>query len=302
MTHRIDRRGFLKTSGAAGAGLVMGALWASEARAAAKARSSTPDAEKLGWKVSCAQYTFRRFTLYETLDRLVELGICRVEPAFFLRLDKARPKLQVNQSLSAAERKELKTRLADHGIAMASFYSNLAGNEAADRKIFDFAKEMSVEVIVAEPPPAALGAIDKLCGEYEISLGIHNHPKKPGYRNWDPANVMAECKGHSKRIGACCDTGHWVRSGLDVVECLKKMEGRITSMHLKDVIEAGNPAARDVPLGTGKANYAAVLAELKRQGFQGIAAIEYEHDSPELMKDVAQCVAFVEKTSKKLAG
>ena len=29
------------------------------------------------------------------------------------------------------------------------------------------------------------------------------------------------CKGRGKRIGACCDTGHWVRSGLDPVACLK---------------------------------------------------------------------------------
>ena len=83
---------------------------------------------------------------------------------------------------------------------------------------------------------------------------------------------------------------------MDPVECLKKMAGRIITVHLKDVIESGNPAARDVPLGTGKANFAAVLKELHRQGFQGAMSIEYEHESPQLMKDVAQCVAFVEQT------
>ena len=302
MKHRIDRRGFLKTTGAVGAGLSLGALGASGLAAAEKVKLSTPSAEKLGWRVSCAQYTFRQLTLFETLDMLAELGIRFVEPAFFLRLDKNRPTLQVNPSLPAALREELKTRLADRGMGMPSFYSNLGADEAAGRKTFDFAKEMGVETIVSEPPAAAFDVIEKLCDEYRINLAVHNHPKKPNYRYWNPDGVAAVCKGRSQRIGACCDTGHWVRSGLDVVTCLKKMEGRITSMHLKDVAEWAKPKSRDVPLGTGKANYAAVLAELKRQGFQGIMAIEYEHISPELTQDVAQCVAFVEKTAKELAG
>ena len=35
---------------------------------------------------------------------------------------------------------------------------------------------------------------------------------------------------------------------------------------------------------------------------RGVMTIEYEHDSPQLMQDVAECVAFVEKTAKALAG
>jgi sugar phosphate isomerase/epimerase len=80
------------------------------------------------------------------------------------------------------------------------------------------------------------------------------------------------------------------------------MEGRILSLHLKDVGEWGRPEARDVPLGTGLADYAGVLKELRRQGFQGVMAIEYEHDSPQLMEEVAECIEFVEKTAKSLAG
>ena len=91
-------------------------------------------------------------------------------------------------------------------------------------------------------------------------------------------------------------------STADPVECLKKLEGRILGFHLKDVAEKGNPAARDVPLGQGKANYTAVLKELDRQGYRGALMIEYEHDSPQLMADVGKCVAFVEKTAGSLSG
>jgi sugar phosphate isomerase/epimerase len=80
------------------------------------------------------------------------------------------------------------------------------------------------------------------------------------------------------------------------------MEGRIISIHLKDVGQWDKPAARDVPLGTGLADYAAVLAELRRQGFRGVMSLEYEHDSPQLMKEVMECFAFVKDTAKMLAG
>ncbi len=250
----------------------------------------------MGWLLGVEQYTFRSFSLYEMLPMMETLGLQHVEAGFFLRLDKTRPELQVNEDLSPPLRKELKQKLADCGIAMSSFYANLGAEADRDRKIFEFCAEMNTGTIVAEPSVEMMERIETLCDEYEVNLAIHNHPRSPESMYWRPERVLAACKGRGKRIGACCDTGHWVRSGLDPVTCLKMLEGRILSFHLKDVAEVGKPDARDVPLGEGKANYTAVLAELKRQGYRGVMTIEYEHESPELMSDVAKCVAFVEKT------
>jgi sugar phosphate isomerase/epimerase len=299
MRSRIDRRVFLKTTGALGAGLALAGV-PGAALSAEAARCSSPAAEKLGWRLAAQLYTFRRFPFYEALDMIAALGITSVEPCFFLKLCSKRPKLTTGPDLAPEVRKEFQKALADRGVAMRNFYGNVGANEDDAKKTFEFAKEMGVETIVAEPPAEAFDMLDRLCDKYQINLGIHNHPKNPkvaNYKYWDPDNVLAVCRDRSKRIGGCCDTGHWVRSGLNPVECLKKMQGRIVTMHLKDVIEAGNPSARDVPLGTGKADYAAVLAELRRQGFRGVMSIEYEHDSPKLTEDVAECVAFVEKTA-----
>lgn len=302
MRKHLERREFLKAGGALVAGGAVAGMVNLSAVAAQRAKCSSPSAAKIGWQVGVAQYTFRRFSLYEALEMIAELGIQHVEPGFFLALDKKRPKLQVNQDLSPADRKELKVRLADHGIAMSSFYSNLDTDKDLAKRIFEFSKEMGAGTIVAEPSAPAFEMIDKLCEEYQINVAIHNHPESPHSKYWKPENVLAVCKDRSKRIGACCDTGHWVRSGLDPVECLKKLEGRILGFHLKDVAQKGNRDARDVPLGEGQAHYGAVLEELHRQGYRGVMPIEYEHDSPELMSDVAKCVAFVEKTAKRLGA
>ncbi len=300
MTRTFDRRVFLQTTGAALAATTMAGGSRPLCARQAAAELSTPSAARIGWSVAIAQYTFRGMSFYEALEKIAALGVQLVEPAFFLPLDSKRPDLQINENLSPAQRKETQQRLKDHGVKMPNYYANVTTDAEAAKKVVEFSKEMGVQTIVAEPPPEAFDMVEKLCDEYEINLAVHNHPKSPDYQYWNPENVMAVCKGRSKRIGACCDTGHWIRSELRVTACLKIMEGRILAFHLKDVGEWGKPQSRDVVLGQGLADYADVLRELYRQKFRGVLTVEYEHESDQLMDDVAQCLAFVEKTAKTL--
>jgi sugar phosphate isomerase/epimerase len=105
---------------------------------------------------------------------------------------------------------------------------------------------------------------------------------------------MKACEGRSPRIGGCPDTGHWVRSGLDTLESLKEYQKRIITVHLKDAAESGKRDSRDVPLSTGKANYAALLNQFYVWRWRGVMTVEYEHQSPQLIQEVTQCVQFVE--------
>ena len=175
----------------------------------------------------------------------------------------------------------------------------LSGHSTSDdpkayRKIFDFAREMGVETLVAEPPAEIFETLDGLCQEYKINLAVHNHPEGSGSKYWNPDTFMKACEGRSARIGACPDTGHWVRSGLDTLESLRKYHKRILTVHLKDAAESGKRDSRDVPLGTGKANYAAILKQLHDWKWRGVMTVEYEHQSPQLVAEVTQCVNFVE--------
>jgi len=303
MSLSMDRREFLRSSGGLVAGAAAGGLCGGRTASAEQVQSRTPNMEKLGWKMSVALYTYRRYPFLEAIPKIAALGVRHVEICFFLGYDKARPTLKTNEDLPPDVRKELKDKVAERGMSLSSFYAGLNADADKARRTFEFCKEMGIGVIVSEPPTAAIEMIDGLCQEYGISLGIHNHPKKKeGYTYWRPEGVLAACKGRSKRIGACCDTGHWVRSGLDTVACLKKLEGRIISLHLKDAAEMGNRKAKDTVLGKGKGNYRALLKELKRQGYKGLTTIEYEEDTPALQDDMVKNVAFVESVAKELAG
>ena len=151
---------------------------------------------------------------------------------------------------------------------------------------------MGLETLVAEPAKDAFDTLDKLCEEYGINVAIHDHPKPSHY--WNPDTVLKVCQGRNKRIGACCDTGHWLRSGLSPVECLKKLEGRIISFHFKD-LDRSDGGLHDVPWGTGKCDVKGMLAEVYRQKIKSIFMIEYEYNWDNSLPDMVQCVAFFDK-------
>jgi sugar phosphate isomerase/epimerase len=167
-------------------------------------------------------------------------------------------------------------------------------DEAAARKVFEFAKTFDLYGITTESV-GSIDTIEKLVKEYDIRVGFHDHPRQPNnpdYKMWDPNYVLSVVKDRDSRIGSCADVGHWVRSGLNPIDCLKILEGRIISTHLKDLNEK-SPEAHDVPYGTGVSDIPGIIDELKRQHFAGNASIEYEYNWNNSITDVAQCIGFV---------
>jgi sugar phosphate isomerase/epimerase len=200
-----------------------------------------------------------------------------------------------DQNASAETIEKVKAKLARHKIKAVNYgVVDVPRDEAQARKLFEFAKEMGLRAITTESV-GAIDTIEKMVKEYDIMVGFHDHPKQPGnpdYRMWDPNYVLSVVKDRDPRIGSCADTGHWVRSNLKPVECLRILEGRIISSHLKDLNEMG-PNAHDVPYGTGVSDIPALLDELKRQGFAGNLSIEYEYHWQNSTPEVAQCIGFV---------
>jgi sugar phosphate isomerase/epimerase len=197
--------------------------------------------------------------------------------------------------LTADQRKDVKSRLADAGVKLVCF-----GVTGSDRATFDFAKDMGIETIVSEPAFDAFDELDKLCEEYQINIALHNHPEPSRY--WNPDTVLEHCKGHSKRIGACADTGHWMRSGINPLDAVKKLEGRIISFHFKDLNKYGKQDAHDVPWGTGKADVKAILQEVLRQGLKAVFSIEYEYHWENSLPEIAECVKYFDKVAAELAA
>jgi sugar phosphate isomerase/epimerase len=234
--------------------------------------------------------------LYETIGKVAGLGLKYTVGINWQKLDPQRPGTIFNEGMPAADRRETKKRLSDAGVKMPACYCRIPAEENACRKLFEFCREMEIEMIDGEPKFEAYDMLEKLCDESKINLAVHNHAKPSPY--WEPETALKLFQGRSKRIGACCDTGHWIRSGLPTVETLAKYQGRLLTLDLKDLGEEGYC----VPYGTGKGNIRGILKELYRQRFQGVVGIEYGQRSPNGEAEIAQCVTFFEQVCQELVG
>ncbi len=276
-------------------GCAMSAAWA--------AGPGAPNAEKLGWRLGCQAYSFNRFTFFEAVDKTASMGLKVIEAYPGQKLSPDMPNVTFDHNMSDEAMAAAKDKLKSAGVTLVNY--GVVGpdgksmtDEAAWRKIFDFAKKMGIETIVSEPKPEAFTLLDKLTEEYGINIAIHNHPKPSFY--WNDEKILEVCKGHSKRIGACADTGHWLRSGINPLEAIKKLEGHIISFHFKDLNEASRDA-HDVPWGTGVADVKALLTEIKRQNLKAVFSIEYEYHWEDSVPEITECVAYFDKVAADLS-
>ena len=268
----------------------------------ARAQVSTNDtssADKLGWQLAVHAYTFRLFPISEAIDKTAGLGLKYMSLSGSVSFDGKKSVKTVE--MSDEQLQSILKQCADKHITLVNIgVVTLPADEAESRKVFEFAKKAGIDTLVAEPKPDALDTVEKLCKEYNIKVAIHDHPKGHSIY-WNPDAVLAAIKGRTPLMGACADVGHWMRSGLDPVECLKKLQGHIICLHFKDLNEM-DMNAHDVPWGTGIGQTKALMEELKRQQFHGAFCIEYEYHWENSQPEIAQCVAFFRKTCEELAA
>ena len=269
--------------------------------------------DELGWQLAVHAYTFKAFPIAEAIKKTAALGLKYMSLSGGLNMDGKRSVTTVN--LTDEELKTILAEVKDAGLTLVNIgVVDLPPDEAKSRKVFEFAKKAGIDTLVAEPKPEALDVVEKLCKEYNIKVAIHDHPRPSHY--WNPDTVLEAVKGRTPLMGACADVGHWKRSGLDPVECLKKLEGRIIVLHFKDLVPNepklgpdGKPVAEkpgaarsmhDVPWGTGESNVKGMMAELKRQHFHGAFCVEYEYHWENSSPEIAQCIKYFNATAAEL--
>lgn len=263
--------------------------------AAASFAATIPDTAKLGqFYAGCQAYSFRLYTVFEAIDKTAQTGGRTIE---FYPGQKFDDTSKWDHGATPEMIEKVKKHLEAKGLTAVGYgVVKLGKDAAADRKVFEFCKKLGIGVVVTEPEVAGLDGIEALVKEFDIKMAIHNHPKRPldrAYLFWDPNYVLSLVKDRDPRMGACADVGHWVRSGLDPVECVKILKGRIFDSHMKDLNEFGVVKAHDLPFGQGKSNIAGILAEYHAQGYPGPLHCEYEHNWETSVPEITQCLDFV---------
>lgn len=268
-----------------------------EGKAVGKKQQKTSGTEALGWRLGVQSYSFNQFTFFDAVDKSASMGMNMIEAYPGQRISKDFEG-DMDYKMDEAARKKVREKLASAKIKLVNFGVVGAGSEEEWRALFQFAKDMGIETIVSEPDEKDADFLEKLCDEFQINLAIHNHPKPSHY--WNPDTVLKFVEGRSKRMGACADTGHWARSGLVPLECVKKLKGRVISSHLKD-LNVASDKGHDVPWGAGACNIAGVLAELKRQGYKGTFSAEYEYNWENSVPEITLCAQYFRLAASALA-
>jgi sugar phosphate isomerase/epimerase len=250
------------------------------------------------WKLGVALWTFHTVDFPGSLKQVDSAGLKYIEPNTF---HKAGPALNDTflGKLSPSGIVQLKQMINDHNLEVGSFYLAGAANIDEWKKHFEMAKQVGARFVTAEPPVDMWDSIDSLAGIYGLKVAIHEHWKGTS-PYWHPDSVLAAIQGHPN-FGACADLGHWPKSGINPVDAVKKLEGHILGIHLKDIEAYNNPELTDVRIGTGVVDFPAVFRELKRQNFNGFIYIEKDTQEPgSNVQAVQEAAKYYNEQVKKL--
>ena len=250
-----------------------------------------------GWFIGAQAYTFKEFSAFEAIAKTKEAGGNMIEfyPGQIL---KPGSKEKVHHTMSEASMAELKAECARLGVHAVNYGVVGANNPAEVKAIMSFAKKMGLYAVCTESAEQ-IAAWEENAKEFDIKVAFHEHGGSmgnPKYKVWHPLYIRGVVESRDPRVGACADLGHWCTSNLKPVECLRILEGRIVSVHLKD--KAANGNAPVVVAGTGVVDVAACLTELKKQKFDGHISIEHENDWKDSVPKVRANIDFVKSHAK----
>ena len=243
-----------------------------------------------GLELGMASYTFREFSLDETLAMTQRLGLKKIAfKSFHLPLESS------ESEIKAAVKKVEARGLALYGCGVVYMKTK----EEVDRA-FRYAQAGGMEVIIGVPNHELLEYTNKKVQEYNIKLAIHNHG--PGDKLYPtPQSAYEKIKDLDPRMGLCLDIGHTQRSGIDPSEAAEKVADRILDIHLKDVT-AASAEGGPVEIGRGVIDIPRFLRTIIELDYRGIASFEYEKDPKDPLPGVAESLGYIKGLLSQLGG
>ncbi|QDT10648.1 sugar phosphate isomerase/epimerase family protein [Stieleria marina] len=244
-----------------------------------------------GWPIGIQSFSLRKYDVDEAIRHMQGLGIHFVE--FYSK--------HVSIDSTKEQLAELQTSLSRAGVTMSSHGVNkFSADHEANRKVFEFAKRAGLKNITCNPTPDAFDSLDKLVAEYDVRVAIHNHGPGSSYDKID--EVVQAVKGHDPRIGACVDTGHFIRSKEDPIEAVSRLGKRVFGLHIKDE-EKQEKKSRNVVIGQGFLDLVALFKTLRKVNFpaDGAVSLEYEANPDNPIDDIQQCLTAAEEAIAKAA-
>ena len=288
MFSNLSRRRFIALSAAAAAG----ASWFDAPRILQAAGLADDKDPFGGFPVGVQSYSLRNFETPDVVRHLQGMGVHYAE-FYGKHLDPKSSDEKIAETLKLLQSADIK--LAGHGV------HGFSKNHEANKALFDFAKKAGVKVITANPEKDSFDSLEKLVAEYDIRIAIHNHGPNALFDKL--SSVTEAVKGRDKRIGACVDCGHYLRSGEDPVKCVLELGDRVYGVHIKDEKETNTPKSANVVIGKGHLDVVGLFKALKQVKFpaDGALSLEYEANPANPIDDMKACLEVAKEAIAKAA-
>ncbi len=235
----------------------------------------------LGLKAGIASYTFRKFSVENTIKALQQLDLHYISIKDF----------HLSLSSTAEERNAVINKFTEAGITPLSCGNiTMENDEANIRRAFQYAKDCKIPTIVCSPHPDSMPILDKMVKEFDIKLAIHNHgPEDKRFPS--PYDVWNAVQKYDIRIGLCIDIGHTARAKVDPAEAILKCRSRLYDLHFKD-INSTEPNGNTIQAGRGVLDLPPVLSALLTIKYPHLLSIEYEGSEDNPLPAVAETTGY----------
>ncbi len=128
----------------------------------------TGAAAVLGWRVGVTGDSFSRLTFSDAVEKADALRVGDIEGFSTQKVSEDVPKA-LGPDLQPGEMRAVKDKLNAVNMRLAAYHvPSLGTDEAAMRRIFEFAKALNIEAIVSDQIPGSLPAVDQLAGEFGV--------------------------------------------------------------------------------------------------------------------------------------
>jgi sugar phosphate isomerase/epimerase len=237
--------------------------------AVAAAAGAVPSHAASRLNVGVGTYSYHNLSLEEMIVQLKALKVSTIEMS--------RGEFMLMNHPTEELFRSARSKFDQAQIRCVSYYSATIKEDADLENAVRFAKILGVRNITGDATGAILSRIDQRLTAENLTFGIHNHYfKGEKFAYESPEDVLSALKNLSGTVGATADVGHFVSCGHDPVKALRSLGSRLKLVHLKDIQAASGDV--NVLLGKGIARVPEVMAELRRQKFAELVAVEYEKD------------------------
>lgn len=244
---------------------------------------AAPQSRKLApkFELGMASYTFRAFSLEQTLAMTRRLGLKRIcFKDMHLALDAAPEQI----AAVVAKVKAAGLDLYAGGV----IYMN---NEAEVRRAFNYARAAGMGIIVGVPQHDLLPLVNRMAAEYDIRVAVHKHgPTDKVYPT--PESAYEKIRSLDRRIGLCIDAGHTKRSAIEPAAAVERFADRLLDFHIKDVTTA-DASGTTCEIGRGVIDIPALLRSLVKTGYAGTVSLEHEKDEKDPLPGAAESIGYL---------